>query len=67
MRIALLPYCVIALLAGTAVAAPVPENIKETVKKIQATNGFEPREPFFTMEIALPKMMGDAERWRQTQ
>ena len=65
MRNALLRYCVIALLAGTAVAATVPENIKETVKKIQATNGFEPRELFFTMEIALPKMMGDAEQCKE--
>ena len=58
--------CVIALLmTGGVGAATVPENIKETVKKIQATNGFEPREPFFTMEIALPKMMGDAEQCKE--
>ncbi len=62
---ALVRYAVIAILAGSTVAATVPENIKETVKKIQATNGFEPREPFFTMEIALPKMMGDAEQCRE--
>jgi type 1 glutamine amidotransferase len=43
----------------------VPENIKETVKKIQVTNGFEPRELFFTMEIALPKMMSDSEQCRE--
>jgi hypothetical protein len=65
MRIALLPYCVIALLAGTAVAAPVPQNIKETVKKIQVTNGFEPRDLFFTMEIALPKMINDPEQCKE--
>jgi type 1 glutamine amidotransferase len=62
---ALVSYGVIALLAGTAVAAPVPENVKETVKKIQATNGFEPRDLFFAMEIALPKMIGDAEQCQE--
>ena len=65
MRITLLPYCVIALLAGTVVAAPVPQNIKETVKKIQVTNGFEPRDLFFTMEIALPKMINDPEQCKE--
>ena len=66
MRIALLPNCLIALLiAGMVGAAPVPENIKKTVKKIQVTNGFEPRELFFTMEIALPKMMSDSEQCRE--
>jgi type 1 glutamine amidotransferase len=66
MRIALLPYCVIALLiTGMVGAATVPENIKATVKKIQVTNGFEPRELFFTMEIALPKMTGDAEQCKE--
>ena len=62
---ALVSYGVIALLAGTAVAAPVPENVKEAVKKIQATNGFEPRELFFTMEIALPKMINDPEQCKE--
>jgi type 1 glutamine amidotransferase len=62
---ALVSYCVIALLVGTAVAAPVPQNIKETVKKIQATNGFEPRDLFFTMEIALPKMINDPEQCKE--
>jgi|GEM_PF-518094 len=63
---ALVRYGVIALLmTGVVGAATVPENIKEAVKKIQVTNGFEPREPFFTMEIALPKMIGDAEQCRE--
>jgi type 1 glutamine amidotransferase len=63
---ALVRYGVIALLmTGVVGAATVPEKIKETVKKIQVTNGFEPREPFFTMEIALPKMMGDAEQCKE--
>jgi type 1 glutamine amidotransferase len=53
------------LITGMVGAATVPDNIKETVKKIQATNGFEPREPFFTMEIALPKMIGDVEQCRE--
>jgi type 1 glutamine amidotransferase/HEAT repeat protein len=62
---AVLRYGVIALLVGTAVAAPVPETIKETVKRIQTSNGFEPRDLFFTMEIALPKMIGDAEQCKE--
>jgi type 1 glutamine amidotransferase/HEAT repeat protein len=62
---ALVRYCIIALLAGTAFAAPVHESIKETVKKIQVTNGFEPRDLFFTMEIALPKMINDPEQCKE--
>jgi type 1 glutamine amidotransferase len=66
MRIALLRYCVIALLTSSVTfGAPVPQNIKETVKKIQTTNGFEPRDLFFTMEVALPKMTGDAEQCKE--
>jgi uncharacterized protein len=66
MRNVLVHYCVIALVAvTTTVGATVPENIKETVKKIQATNGFEPRDLFFTMEVALPKMTGDAEQCKE--
>ncbi|MEI7947765.1 MAG: hypothetical protein WCJ02_13775, partial [bacterium] len=65
MRNALLSYCVSVLVAAGIFAASVPENIKETVKKIQATNGFEPRELFFTMEIAVPKMISDAEQCRE--
>jgi type 1 glutamine amidotransferase/HEAT repeat protein len=65
MRSSLVRECISALVAVVAVVtvgATVPENIKETVKKIQSTNGFEPRDLFFTMEIALPKMSGDAEQ-----
>lgn len=68
MRSSFVRECVSALVVVVAVAtvaATVPENIKETVKKIQVTNGFEPRELFFTMEVALPKMIGDAEQCRE--
>jgi type 1 glutamine amidotransferase/HEAT repeat protein len=68
MRSSLVRECISALVAVVAVVtvgATVPENIKETVKKIQSTNGFEPRELFFTMEIALPKMSGDAEQCKE--
>jgi len=66
MRSSLVHYFMSALVAvTTTVAAPVPQNIKETVKKIQATNGFEPRDLFFTMEVALPKMTGDAEQCKE--
>jgi type 1 glutamine amidotransferase/HEAT repeat protein len=53
------------LVAAGTFAASVTQSIKETVKKIQITNGFEPRDLFFTMEIALPKMSGDAEQCKE--
>jgi hypothetical protein len=65
MRSVLVRYCVSVLVAAGTFAASVPQSIKETVKKIQSTNGFEPRELFFTMEIALPKMSGDAEQCKE--
>ncbi|MEI6647767.1 MAG: ThuA domain-containing protein [bacterium] len=35
------------------------------MKKIQVTNGFEPRELFFTMEIAVPKIINDPEQCKE--
>lgn len=47
----------IALLAALAVSAV---ELSDTIKKIQSSNGIEPREFFYTLDVEVPKTIGDS-------
>ena len=47
------------------VAAPLPDEVREAVKQVRASDGVQPRQPFYLLEQALPKLAGDAEQRQQ--
>jgi type 1 glutamine amidotransferase/HEAT repeat protein len=57
-------YLGVLVVAGVfaAVGAPLPENIREAVRQVRASDGMQPRQPFILLEQAVPKVAGDVEQ-----
>ena len=43
-------------------AMPLPDTVREAVQQIRASDGVQPRQPFFLLEQFVPKAAGDAEQ-----
>jgi type 1 glutamine amidotransferase/HEAT repeat protein len=49
----------------TLSAAPLSDDIREAVRQVRASDGVQPRQPFYLLEQDVPKAAGDAEQRQQ--
>jgi len=60
----LLLICTVA--TGFSVSsAPLPESVREAVSQVRTSDGVQPRQPFYLLEQAVPRITGDAEQRQQ--
>lgn len=48
--------------AGFLTAAPLADDIRSAVQQVRASDGVQPRQPFYLLEQAVPKAAGDVEQ-----
>jgi HEAT repeat protein/type 1 glutamine amidotransferase len=61
----LLGCAVVLLTRFSALAAPLPEEVRAAVKQVRTSDGVQPRPPFYLLEQFVPKATGDAEQRQQ--
>jgi HEAT repeat protein/type 1 glutamine amidotransferase len=57
--------CCLTLSVGLSLAAPLPDDIRAAVKQVRLSDGVQPRQPFYLLEQAVPRVAGDAEQRRE--